>query len=421
MDLDKLKGEKKVEAILSLGKNVKNAALLLSLTSAEKGRYKQAALQALVKFDYQPAMPVWKKLLKSKSKGEKIFLEETSDATSDIIAQEFIDFLSRLLSHADKYSLTDKDWTSFKTYLSIILGKGSPKVQELFILIAQNMEKLSNLIYQVAHKGLSINSYLHFYDPSIDDVKKIFPAVLSMSILKSKDKRLLELAREIYSKHQGNWLSPVFMAALLTKPSPEVYEKFASHLKNPEGAYLRDTLGVLFFDKKTQRHCGLLFWGQYEYGVIDTRCSFKTPLFENLDERWFADLTENTQDKVCLQAYNRGGVWYEAYDEMLVEILPQTLHDKSIKQNLEEYFIKREQQHNGFSTVYLEAFYTLDSDVTEEIVKRYIDCRDNSVSKYSLRVVVNNLTNWSKKRKHEFYSTLSPKYVLKEELDSLKE
>ncbi|MEN7547194.1 hypothetical protein AAG747_04700 [Rapidithrix thailandica] len=423
MYLNNLEGEKKEKAILSLGEDVKNADLLLSIAQSEKGRYQQAALRALVRFDYPPAIPIWKKHLKSKSMGEKIFLGETSDAVSNLIAEEFIAFISHLLCQPGEYVMTEQEWRKFKTYLSIILGKGSSKTQEMYMLIAENMDKLSELIYRVSDNGLLINTYLHFYkpSPSIDDAKKIFPAVLSMSILYNLDKNLISLAQELYSKYKGNWLSPVFIANLLTKPSKEVYEKFASYLKNSGGTYLKDTFGALFFDKKTQRHSGLLFWGQYEYGEIDTRFSFERTLFENLEERWFFDLTEAVQEKVPLQAYHRSGVWYEAYDEMLVGILPNIIRDKRVEKKLKEYFTAREKQHNGFSTVYLDALYTLNSDITEEIINRYIRCSDNGVSKYSLRVTINNLTNWSNKRKVDFYNTLSPKYVMREELEALKE
>ena len=174
------------------------------------------------------------------------------------------------------------------------------------------------------------------------------------------------------------------------------------------------------FDKKVEKHVGLLFWGQYSYGEIDTRFAFSRALFENLDERWFELLVNRHQVKVTLQTYNRGGVLYEAYDEMLAEILPNKFQNQSIEQKLKEYFIKREEKHNGASTLYLEALKILNCEISEKVIERFIECKDNAVSKYSLNVEINKFTNWTNKRKLEFYEKISPKFVLKEEIERLK-
>lgn len=421
MNFTSLKGEKKIQAILSLATNVKNADLLFSLVASEKGNAKQAVLQALATFDYQPALPIWQKLIKSKTKGEKILLETTVDTISDIVVNEFVIFLSALFNQPNGYALTEKELTDFKTFISLTLGKGSEKMQELYWFVAENTDKLSSFNYQTNSKGLLINDYIHFYNPTSNDVKKIFPAILSMSILKTLDERLIKLANELSEKYADNWLSSVFISKLLTEPSKRVLNTFSKHLKDKSKAgYLYDTFGALYFDKKIKKHVGLLFWGQYEYGKIDTRFSFSRPLFENLDERWFELLSNQNQDKVTLQVYNRGGVLYEAYDEMLTEILPNKFQDINIEQKLKKYFIKREKQHNSSSTLYLEALNTLNCDISEKMIERFIECKDNAVSKYSLNVEINKFTNWTNKRKLEFYQKLSPKFVLKEEIARLK-
>ena len=119
----------------------------------------------------------------------------------------------------------------------------------------------------------------------------------------------MQLEEEV-KKYGENWLSAVFISELLTKPSNLVFNIFSKYLKSKEKIYLYDTFGALYFDKKSDRHKGLLFWGQYVYGEIDTRFSFSKPLFENLDERWFGLLTEQYPEKITLQSYNRSGVLY---------------------------------------------------------------------------------------------------------------
>ena len=420
MDLNKLKGEKKVSAILSLGTDFKNAKLLLSLVAAEKGKVKQAAMKALANFDYEPATTLWKKAIKTKTKGEKIFIESTADSISEIVANEFLDFLSTLFNQPEGYSLTAKETANFKTFISLSLGKGSPKMQEVFRLAAKNNKKLATFTIEARESNLFINDYIKFFAPSTLDIKKIFPAILSMSILKSKDSRLIKLAHDLQSEYAENWLSPVFMSALLTESSDSVLEKFSNHLNGTNATYLNDTFGALFFDKKIKKHVGLLFWGQSIYGEIDTRFTFSRPLFENLDERWFLQLTNEPASEVTLQVYNRSGVLYDSYDEMLLEILPHTIEDKNIAQTLGEYFVEKEKEHNGASTLYIDALHTLKQDVSEEVIKKHINCRDNAVSKYSLKPIINYYTNWSNERKIAFYKSISSKYVLKEEIVALE-
>ncbi|WP_405397823.1 hypothetical protein [Maribacter sp. Asnod2-G09] len=420
MDLNKLKGEKKVSPILSLGTDSKNAELLLTLVSSEKGKLKQAAMKALANFDYEPATTLWQKAIKTKTKGEKIFIESTADSISEIIANEFFDFLSDLFNQPEGYSLTAKETADFKTFISLSLGKGSPKMHEIYRLAAKNNNKLATYTIEARESNLFINDYIRFFAPTAEDIKKIFPAILSMSILKSKDSRLIKLANDLQTEYAENWLSPVFMSALLTESSNSVFEKFSNQLNGTNATYLNDTLGALFFDKKIQKHVGLLFWGQLIYGEIDTRFTFSRPLFENLDERWFLQLTNEPASEVTLQVYNRNGVLYDSYDEMLLEILPQKIENKNIAQALGEYFVEKEKEHNGASTLYIDALHTLKQDVSEEVIKKHINCRDNAVSKYSLKPIINYYTNWSNERKIAFYKSISSKYVLKEEIAVLE-
>lgn len=420
MDLNLLKGEKKIQAILSLGEDFKNAPLLFSLIESEKGNYKQTAIQCLANFDYEPAFPLWKKLIKSKNKGEKIFLKTSAESISEIVANEFYQFLSSLFEKPDGYSLTELELSNFKTFISLMLGKASVQMQKVYFLVAKNTSKLSSFNFTTNTKGLFINDYIRFFDPSPKDIKKIFPAILSMSIIKSMDERLVKLTEELNFEYGENWISPLFMSELLTKTSVSVFNKFSPELKGVNAHYLLDSLAAIYFDKKQDKHVGLLFWGQHNYGEIDTRFVFSRPLFENLNEKWFSLLTEMSVDKLTLQAYNRGGVLYEAYDEMFVELIPQLFTDKNVEQKVKEYFIKKAEKHNGASTLYIEALNILHCEVNESLIEKFISCNDNAVSKYSLRVEINQFTNWSNERKLEFYKKLPSKLVMKEEIEKLQ-
>ena len=63
----------------------------------------------------------------------------------------------------------------------------------------------------------------------------------------------------------------------------------------------------------------LIFWGDYSYGTYDTR--FTIERYVELDERWLFALAKDPEGKkpaVTWQTYNRGGVLYGSYDEMLI-------------------------------------------------------------------------------------------------------
>lgn len=58
------KGVKREQAILELGKEEANGELLLQLVNTEKGKCKTAAQKALAQLEYDPAAPLWAKLVK---------------------------------------------------------------------------------------------------------------------------------------------------------------------------------------------------------------------------------------------------------------------------------------------------------------------------------------------------------------------
>lgn len=414
MDINSLppKGEKRVQAIMDLGGDSNNADILFTLSNTEKGNCKQAAMKCLAKYDYAPAVPLWKKLLKSKTKGEKILIESTVDSVSDIIADEIYIFLSKLFENPEGYNLTPDEFDNLKTYISLMLGKASNRMQDIYILVARNMDKFSTFSFNKDSKAFIINDYLRFFEVSQEDKKKIFPAILSMSMVYNTDERLMKLADKLYVTYQSNWLSPVFMKALLTQSAKKVFDDFSEHLGNVQSSiYIYDTLGALYFNEKEQKHIALLFWGQYKYGELDTRITRNKTLCENLYEDWLLLLTsepEKEKPPVSLQIYNRGGVLYDAYDEMLVKIIPHPIHNESLRQKLYDYFVKREKKHNGQSEVYIHTFYILGYEVDEEVIHKYLNCKENSASVYNLQNILQRI-NWPKQKQLDFFDAVAPK------------
>ena len=67
----------------------------------------------------------------------------------------------------------------------------------------------------------------------------------------------------------------------------------------------------------------------------------------------------------------------------------------------------------------MEALNTLGCDIDEDSIRKFIDCKDNAVSKYSLKATINQYTNWPAQRKLAFYKTLPAKLILSEEIELL--
>ena len=255
---------------------------------------------------------------------------------------------------------------------------------------------------------------------------------MACSIIRNQDARLIHLADELAEKYGKNWFSPKFFSDILTKNKAEVFEKHSPWLKSDEALYLFDILGLTYFSRRKyqesdqaynsrKKHQMVALWGDYEYGQIDSRRMFECP-FEGYDERWLVALTEAKQPKISLQIYfrGRGGVLYDAFDEMLGQNTPKEFENESVKKRLQTYFQQKEAQSNGQSTLYIDMLNFLDVPISEEMLRKHIDCKENAVSEYNIPPLLNNETQWTKEQKLAFYATLPPKLVNKDELKKLQ-
>ena len=377
------KGKKRVNAIFELGNNEVNAGALMTLAETEKGECKTAALKTLALFDYKPAAHLWKKLITGKYMGESILMPSCSDCVSEQAAPEIQQFFSSLFELSLGTVLTPKQYEKFMLCISIMLGKATDNMLDIYRFAAVKAEWLQNMKKEALYHGnrkldfWHFNDYLKIWDATPDDLEKIFPAVLTASIIKSMDTRLMALADELFAKHEGCWLIPVFVKAILTKTKEDVFSEYSKFLSDTKmSVYLYNALGVLYYEDAPKGfekmlevqglrkgYYALIFWGNYSYGTYDTRCHFKQPV--DLDERWLFCLAENPQavkPKVALQTYNRrmiklkkGGVKFEAYDEMLLELLPLEMEAGKLKQVLADYFLERSKKDDGKTSVYEDA------------------------------------------------------------------
>lgn len=356
MTLEQLppKGVKREQAILELGKEEANGELLLQLVNTEKGKCKTAAQKALAQLEYAPAAPLWAKLVKGKWMGSNILSDACSDCVSEQIAPVILKTLSQLLDEGDTKPLNQEQVEQFRFCIALMLGKASPKMLEVYRFLAENTERIAKLEHTPFYDGddctcWRITDGLQLWNANPKEMEKIPALVLTSSLIRSPDERLQALADELNERCGGSWMIPVFMKAIITQPKEQVYETYSPLLGTPKASYLLNALGLLdyrsYLDGWPFERSGpdglraLIFWGDYSYGTYDTRFVFERCV--DLDERWLFDLAKAPEDRkptVTWQTYNRGGVLYERYDEMLISLLPRKVENPELRRVLRDYF-----------------------------------------------------------------------------------
>ena len=345
------KGIKRENAILELGKDEANGELLYQLVEIEKGKCKTAAQKALAQLEYAPAAPLWVKLVKGKWMGSHIMSDACSDCVSEQIAPVIQKTISQLLDEGDTKPL---EIGQLNFCFHLMLGKASPKMLEVYRFLAENTHRIAQLKRAPVYSRDDCTSWwitdgLRIWDATPKEKEKIPALVLTASLIRNPDERLQALADELNDRYGGSWLIPTLMKAIITQPKEQVYETYSPLLGTPKASYLLNALGLLDYrsypDGWTFERSGpdglraLIFWGDYSYGTYDTRFVFERCV--DLDERWLFDLAKAPEDRkptVTWQTYNRGGVLYESYDEMLISLLPRKVENPELRRILRDYF-----------------------------------------------------------------------------------
>ena len=345
------KGVKREQAILELGKDEANGELLYQLVEIEKGKCKTAAQKALAQLEYAPAAPLWAKLVKGKWMGSHIMSDACSDCVSEQIAPVIQKTISQLLDEGDAKPL---EIGQLNFCFHLMLGKASPKMLEVYRFLAENTHRIAQLKRAPVYSRDDCTSWwitdgLRIWDATPKEMEKIPALVLTASLIRNPDERLQALADELNDRYGGSWLIPTLMKVIITQPKEQVYETYSPLLGTPKASYLLNALGLLDYrsypDGWTFERSGpdglraLIFWGDYSYGTYDTRFVFERCV--DLDERWLFDLAKAPEDRkptVTWQTYNRGGVLYESYDEMLISLLPRKVENPELRRILRDYF-----------------------------------------------------------------------------------
>ena len=351
------KGVARIKAINELGQDESNAPLLFDLVKNEKGKYKTAAQQALALLEYEPAAPMWARMVKGKLMGSSVLLKACSDTVSEAAGPEILKRLSAMLDIADDRVLTRDEQEQFNLCINLMLGKASPAMLEVYRYMAGRIESFASLRHAPLYDGDNCNTWhigdhMGIYHVGPEELQKIPAVTLSASLIYSSDPRLHELAAQLYAAHGGVWLISALISDIINRPGDVVYNRWSPLLKTDDRALICNALALLDFCQYPRNwkyeRCSpdgmraLVFWGMSRYGVYDYSFVFDRPV--NLDERWIYDLAVNPEENkpaVTWQSYNRSGVLMESYDEMLISLLPLYLENEELKAQLRHYFSVR--------------------------------------------------------------------------------
>ena len=345
------KGAKREQAILRLGSDEANGPVLFELAQTEKGKCKTAAQKALALLEYEAASPLWAKLAKGKFMGIAILTDSCSNCVSESIAPVIKERLSSLLNESTQRPFTYKEYEQLNFCFALMLGKDSPQMLEIYRYLASNIKLVSKFKHEPLYDGDKCQTFaicddLMFYQATQSEIAKIPAIILTASIIKNPSDKLIALAHELYENNHDSFLTPVFMADIITKDAAYVFEHYSPLLGSKKEVYLFNALGMLNYnyypddwtywrsrpDNGMEAH---LFWTNYRYGTYEVR-TYKIR-HVNFDPRWYSLLATNPLErkpKVTWQQYNRSGVLYESYDEMLLSILPPKIDDAAPKSSI---------------------------------------------------------------------------------------
>ncbi|WP_138751364.1 hypothetical protein [Paenibacillus sinopodophylli] len=398
------KGINREKAISELGAN--EAPELLHLASTERGKTKLSAQRALAKIDYEPASTYWKKLLKSPQKCEKILNNTFSNTVSDLLADQLLAFLQTFLEKKPGSKISWEEHETLLALLGMMPGKASEKMCAVYELAAEQIQrsltfKCDSEVLKLTHRDTSSFNISDTLDCMT--LEQAFPMILAGSVLMDGDIRLQALARKLYEQYGGAWLSPVFAAALLTKPAGEVFEAFSPYYSDSvTQRFILNVLGTVKFDTKQNRYTFRFGWGHMLRD--DTYFSLTPLLFEDLDVRWIERMAADPEQKkpsgLIKTSYYVGKVTGE-FDDVLGDLLP--LNNKVCSQKVQSYFLRRTILDDGIGATYVGILYRIGYEDVESILMKKWSTKENATSIWNVFSDLQSFTHWPAQKRASLF------------------
>lgn len=270
-------GSKEVRepALFAMRHDMSNLSLLLDYQKSEKGKCKEAAMQALSYMDGEAAAEFWKERMGKKPEETALYLTPSDqDWAGDLIAEELEKWIAQGAPGEEE---PEEKPRGKETKEERAKERAKERAER-----DQYRQRLE-LLWKAA-AGKHSERICGCYETMYRILPGEVPAVLTQSVIRSCHPSLCRLAEELYGKYGDAFLEPVFLASVLTATAEETYGRFHEFL-SPEGLLRKltgkkqDATGVLYgFAKIVYRE------QEGKYGI--TLEELNNPLRERKVCRW---------------------------------------------------------------------------------------------------------------------------------------
>lgn len=321
--LPQAKKDVRAAVITALGGDGDSTALLLDLAKSERGKNREAALEALAKQDGETVAAFWEEEL-TKNGGSICFLGDSqTDWASDLTARGLWDRMEELL--ARKESLTKPAVIELRQWFSSVRGKSSPSMLDFWRWTDARLSDIDHL-RGGQEQRIGFGAEL--------------TALLLDSLCAAGPGPLCALCLELWEKHpkEARYLPHAVVASLLTRSACEVYDTFSPYVPA-----IKPLLGGE--QKRALHNAVLAGLAQARWNGEAGRCEVGAgwPTAQPLDRRWVKRLThtvwKTTMHEFKMPSPFGCGEGLDEYDLIVTRLFDSA--DPEIRRELVPYLRQR--------------------------------------------------------------------------------
>lgn len=274
--LPECKKDVRAAVIEGLGANPNNTNLLLDLTKSERGKCREAALDALSLQDGEAVKAFWTEELPKKGESVSFLAKSETSWASDLVAQGFRACLEGLL--AGSGVVTDAQHEELRRWSDAAAGKDSTAMLDLWRWVDAQSRQIEKLKVDPKKRYMTVGQVLH-YCMTVGLCRRGTPALCALCI-------------ELWEKNgrDGRHLIHALFAAVLTRPAAEVYDTFSPYLRTK-----KPLIGVeeaRIAHQAVLRALWLLRWNEEAGGYCAYYDDRPRVLDVTIDRRWLTRLTQ---------------------------------------------------------------------------------------------------------------------------------
>ncbi len=270
--LPQAKKDVRAAVLTALGKDAKNLSLLLELAQTEKGANRDAVLKALAGQEGEPVASFWAREVEKHSQSVKFLEPSNKEWAIQLVASGLRQRLEQFLDGGKRPSY--EEGTDLTTWCWSLGHKDSPAMLDFWRWADSRMEDIDQLKDE---KDRSFFFGVKLTDRLLDILRHTGPGPLC------------DYCAGLFDSHPAmtRYLQISFLAAVLSLPAAEVFEKYGPCIlteEPAEDAERKKTLNTVLL-----RALGDVWWypqGE-RYNVFGGQ-----PAAEPLDIRWIERLTQ---------------------------------------------------------------------------------------------------------------------------------